>query len=144
MTGELGRNASGGAMLRSAAIAQAFAFAALSFAPVGAHADDEAIPTAAGITPPDASKAPPPGPLQPLRPSNLAPVQPGPCGSGPVPKLAPVGADGEPAVDRSPHGELSVGVGTRGYRSVEGAVCLPIGETGFVALDLGTAQFGRR
>jgi hypothetical protein len=138
MSGELRRTASGGAMLRSAAIAFALAAAA-----VGAQAD-EAIPTAAGITPPDASKAPPPGPLAPPRPSNLALVQPGPCGPGPVPKLAPVDADGRPAVDRSPHGEVSVGVGSHGYRYVEGAVCAPLGDKSFVSVAVGQGQIGRR
>ncbi len=125
-------------MLRSAAIGLVLALAAVS-----ANAD-EAIPTAKRATPPSAAQEPPPAPLQPPRFSGLAPVQPGPCGSGPVPKLAPLDADGQPAVDRSPHGEMSVAVGSHGYRSVEGAVCVPVGNNGFVAVDLGTSRFGRR
>ncbi len=125
-------------MLRAVVVAFALALAAPSVQA------EEVIATAANATPPDVSKAPPPGPLLPPKPSNLAPVQPGPCGLGPVEKVAPVDANGEPAVDHSPHGEVSVGMGSHGYRFAEGSVCVPVGENGFVAVDVGTGQFGRR
>lgn len=40
--------------------------------------------------------------------------------------------------DRQPHGEVSVGVGTGGYRNYAGAVSLPIGESG--RLDISFSQ----
>jgi hypothetical protein len=123
-------------MFRSAAAALA-AVLALSAGAAGAQ---EAIPTAKGATPPDVSKDPPPPPLQPPAAGNLAPVLPGPCGTGPVPKLAPVDADGGPAVDHSPHGEVSVGAGSHGERYAEGSVCVPIGDRSFVAVDVGGAR----
>lgn len=118
----------------------AVAFAAVLALSAGVAGAQEAIPTAKGATPPDVSKEPAPGPLQPPGASNLAPVMPGPCGTGPVPKLAPVDANGDPQVDRSPHGEVSVGVGSHGMRYAEGSVCVPVGDRGFVAVDVGEGR----
>lgn len=51
--------------------------------------------------------------------------------------------DGKP--DRKPHGFISAGVGTHGYREVAGAVTLPIGETGQVTIAIDDAHIdGRR
>ena len=124
-------------MFRAAA-AVAAAVLALSAGGAGAQ---EAIPTAKVATPLDVSTEPPPPPLPPPGShSNLAPVQPGPCGTGPVPKLAPVDANGEPAVDQSPHGEVSVGAGSHGMSYAEGSVCVPVGKNSSVAIDVGESQ----
>ena len=48
------------------------------------------------------------------------------------------GADLEPVDDRQPHGEVSVGIGTGGYRHYGAAVSLPVGEHG--RLDLSYRQ----
>jgi hypothetical protein len=42
--------------------------------------------------------------------------------------------------DRKPHGEVSVGVGTHGYRSVYARTDLPIGETGRLSLAFGDSR----
>jgi hypothetical protein len=126
-------------MFRAAA-AVAAAVLALSAGVAGAQ---EAITTAKAPTPLDVSAEPPPPPLPPpgYARNNLAPVMPGPCGTGPVPKLAPLDANGEPQVDHSPHGELSVGADSRGGRYAEGSVCVPIGKNAAVAIDVGESQF---
>jgi hypothetical protein len=108
----------------------------------GAAAADEVIPTAQGATPPDASKEPPPPPLGTHPASEWVAMQPGPCGTGPAPKLAPLGADGEPQVDHSPHGEMYAGIGTHGYREVGGTVCVPVGKTGAVTVSVDQSRFG--
>ena len=55
-----------------------------------------------------------------------------------APAPAP-GADSSPwRDDRKPHGEISVGVGTGGYRDYAAAVSLPIGEGG--RLDISVSQ----
>lgn len=112
----------------------------------GAASAQEAIPTAQGVTPPDASKEPLPPPLGVARPGEaLAPMQPGPCGTSPTPKMAPLDANGEPQVDTSPHGEMYAGVGTRGYREVGGTVCVPVGKSGAVSISVDQTKFdGRR
>jgi hypothetical protein len=47
--------------------------------------------------------------------------------------------------DRRPHGEISVGVGTGGYRSVYARTDLPVGETGRVSIAIEDTRFsGRR
>lgn len=110
------------------------ACAAMAAAPTAGLAQ-EAIPTAAGApgdgAPPAAYES---GPLRlsdriDEGPDVLRPV--GPCG-GPVRK-----EDGKP--DRSPHGEVWAGVGTRGYRDIGGVVCAPLGDNAAlsVAVDAG-------
>jgi hypothetical protein len=56
----------------------------------------------------------------------------GPCG-GPAKK-----EDG--TTDKSPHGEVWAGVGTRGYRGGGGAVCLPLGDNAAVSLAVDAGQ----
>lgn len=107
----------------------------------GAAAAEEAIPTAQGARIPDASQEPLPPPLKAPTGVQLAPVQPGPCGLGPSPRFAPVGADGQPQVDRSPHGEVTVGVGSGGSHLVGGAVCMPLKDRGFVAIQASQETF---
>ncbi|MEI9965124.1 MAG: hypothetical protein WDM92_10840 [Caulobacteraceae bacterium] len=100
------------------------------------------IATAAAAGAPDASSNPPPAPIG--RPRFSDPtddrVRMGPCGP------EAVGDDGK--VAHKPHGEVGVAVGTGGYRSVEGAICQPLGDNGavMVAVDAsrGDAVWGRR
>jgi hypothetical protein len=56
----------------------------------------------------------------------------GPCG-GPAKT-----ADGK--ADKSPHGEVWAGVGTRGYREIGGAVCVPVGDSSAVTIAVDTGQ----
>ena len=42
----------------------------------------------------------------------------------------------EGADDRRPHGEISIGVGTRGYRSVYARTDLPVGENGRLSIAI--------
>ncbi|MES2834140.1 MAG: hypothetical protein V4707_05475 [Pseudomonadota bacterium] len=42
--------------------------------------------------------------------------------------------EGQPVDDRQVHGEISVGIGTGGYRAYGGSVSLPVGERGRVDL----------
>jgi hypothetical protein len=50
-----------------------------------------------------------------------------------------------PLPDHKPHGFVSVGVGTNGYRQVAGAVTLPLGETGQMSVAIDDSQYnGRR
>ncbi|HEY2661875.1 MAG TPA: hypothetical protein VGI79_19295 [Caulobacteraceae bacterium] len=53
--------------------------------------------------------------------------------------------DSDPAPDHKPHGFVSVGAGTRGYREVAGAVTLPVGDKANVdvAIDIGQVD-GRK
>ncbi len=60
---------------------------------------------------------------------------------------APVQPDTEaPPRDRRIHGEVSVGVGTGGYREGEVSAEGPIGDTGYGSIDIGAGQtsWGRR
>jgi hypothetical protein len=56
----------------------------------------------------------------------------GPCGPE---KVRP---DGK--LDTAPHGEVEVGVGTRGYRHVAAAVCQPIGQDAAVTVSASETQ----
>ncbi len=60
----------------------------------------------------------------------------GPCGG---PALKP---DGTP--DRSPHGEVSVGAGTHGYRQAGGVVCVPLGDHAAATIAVDTEQINGR
>jgi len=103
-----------------------------------AVAADETVATA---TPADAhppgAEAPPPPPLS----ANARPRDGGgdvlmtPCGP------EPVNDRGEAAMN--PHGEVSVGAGTHGYREVGGTVCQPLSGGGFVAITADSSRFGR-
>ena len=46
--------------------------------------------------------------------------------------------------DRRIHGEISVGVGTGGYREVDAAATAPIGATGEASVAIDAGQFGGR
>jgi hypothetical protein len=129
-------------MFRSAAAAFAAALALSAVMAAGGAGAQEVIPTAKGVTPPDVSQDPLPAQIQPPEATNLAPVLPGPCGTGPVPRVAPVNADGGPQVDHSPHGEVSVGADSRGGRYAEGSVCVPIGDRSSVSIDVGEGRSG--
>ena len=95
---------------------------------------DEPIATAPTTGPaapqPSAALPPlaPPKPDQDLRP----PLAMGPCGP------EKVKADG--SLETAPHGEVSVGAGSRGYREIGGAACQPIGQNGAVAISIDEAQ----
>ena len=69
-----------------------------------------------------------PKPDQDLRP----PLAMGPCGP------EKVKADG--SLETAPHGEVSVGAGSRGYREIGGAACQPIGQNGALAISIDEAQ----
>lgn len=55
--------------------------------------------------------------------------------------LAPMRRIDDP---RKIHGEMSVGVGTGGYRSVSGVATIPIGESGSATIALGKTDYGNR
>jgi hypothetical protein len=44
--------------------------------------------------------------------------------------------------DRSPHGEVSAAVGSRGYRGVSGVVTQPIGDCGQITIGISTSRGG--
>lgn len=51
----------------------------------------------------------------------------------------------EPLPDRKPHGYVSVGVGTRGYKEVSGAITAPVGNAQVsLAIDTGSVDGRRR
>ena len=52
--------------------------------------------------------------------------------------------DSEPAPDHKPHGFISAGVGTNGYREVAGAVTLPVGDKVNVDLAIDIGQINGR
>jgi hypothetical protein len=118
---------------------------AVAAAPMAALAQQtpEAIPTQAGA--PWGGAAPLAPQADTLRlsdhfdsgPDFLRPS--GPCG-GPAKS-----EDGK--TDKSPHGAVWAGVGTRGYREIGGAVCLPLGDNGAVSIAVDAGQingWGRR
>jgi hypothetical protein len=113
-------------MFRSAAAFAAILALSAGTLSAGAVGAQEVIPTAKTTTPLDVSKEPTSAPLAPPGAPTLAPLLPGPCGTSPTPKMAPVNADGGPQVDHDPHGEVSVGMDSRGGRYAEGSVCVPI------------------
>ena len=59
-----------------------------------------------------------------------------------------IGADdsgkNDPLPDNKPHGFVSVGVGTRGYREVAGAVTLPVNDTTAVTVAIDAGQIDGR
>ena len=65
------------------------------------------------------------------------------------PLVGPCGAVGEihdgvpQKPDKDPHGYVSAGVGTRGYREVGGAVCVPIGDHAAVSVAIDAGRIGR-
>jgi hypothetical protein len=94
-----------------------------------------------------ASNTPPPAPTSSPAPLQLggrdgfsdegAPIV-GPCGA--------VGAfhDGvAEKPDKTPHGSISAGVGTHGYREVGGVVCMPVGDHAAVTVAVDVGRIGR-
>ncbi|HTX50709.1 MAG TPA: hypothetical protein VME40_15105 [Caulobacteraceae bacterium] len=66
-------------------------------------------------------------------------------GAAPARVIGPCGPtqatpDGRP--DATPHGEVSAGVGTDGYRQLSAVVCKPLGAAGSLTIGAGTTQFG--
>jgi hypothetical protein len=53
-------------------------------------------------------------------------------------------SDGGPVRDHKVHGEVSVGVGTNGYRDVGGVVTGPIGDDGQATIAIDAGQIGGR
>lgn len=123
-------------MLLKSGVALWIVLAAASFAT--GSAAQEAISTAAGAP---TGGAPEPASTAPIRlPDRIDTGDDivrsvGPCG-------APAKADGKP--DRSPHGEVFGGVGTRGYREAGGVVCLPIGDRAAVTVAVDAGRIGDR
>ena len=106
-----------------------------------ALATDGPIATAngAGGAPAPETAAPPPVVAPDAADYADAPdVVPGPCGP------TTIGPDGKP--DTRAHGEVDVGVGTRGYRHVRLSACKPIGREGAIAISVSETQadWGRR
>jgi hypothetical protein len=97
---------------------------ALADGPIATAAPSDAHPPAAET----------PGPLNAAKPDGADEVGPiGPCGR-------PISVDANGKPDLRPSGEVSVGVGTRGYREVSGTVCKPTANGGFVAISAGQIQ----
>lgn len=48
-----------------------------------------------------------------------------------------------PVIERQPHGVVSVGVGTHGYRSVYARTDLPVGKTGTLSIAVADVRGGR-
>ena len=70
--------------------------------------------------------------------SDEGPPLVGPCGA--VGEIR----DGEPQKpDKDPHGYVSAGVGTHGYREVGGAVCVPVGDHTAVSIAFDAGRIGR-
>ena len=115
------------------------ALAAMAAVLAGSQAmADETVATAspADIHPPGAN-APAPGPLG--AGSSWR------SGGGDVLMTAcgPEAVNDQGAPVLAPHGEVSVGVGTRGYREVSGSVCQPLPGGGFVAVSGGSSHISR-
>ena len=60
--------------------------------------------------------------------------------SGPMPSLEDDGVNGITPGDRKIHGEVSVGIGTGGYRSFSGLSVIPVGETGTLAIAVSKSR----
>lgn len=60
--------------------------------------------------------------------------------SSPMPSLDDEGVDGITQGDRKVHGEVSVGIGTGGYRSASALTIIPIGETGTLAIAVSKSR----
>ena len=52
--------------------------------------------------------------------------------------------DDGPVRDRRIHGEVSVGVGTNGYREVSGVATAPIGDLGQATIAVGSEEYNHR
>jgi hypothetical protein len=60
-----------------------------------------------------------------------------------APGASPLDAE-KPPVDRMPHGEVGVGIGTGGYRHVHAATVVPVGKAGTAAIAVGETRFNGR
>ena len=60
--------------------------------------------------------------------------------SAPTPSLPQDGVDGITTGDRKMHGEVSVGVGSGGYRSFSALSVIPLGETGTLAIAVSQSR----
>lgn len=87
-----------------------------------------------------------PGSDAPVATAQGAPAAPPSTTDADIKRFIADGADqdAEPQPDHKPHGFVSVGVGTRGYREVAGAVTLPIGDTGQVTVAIDDAKVDGR
>ena len=120
---------------------RALAFAATAALLVcGTASADETVSTAA------ASDAHPPA-AQPAPPASLndGAGRHGQDGSVRMTACGPEAVDAAGVSENRPHGEVSVGAGTQGYREVSASVCQPLPNGGFVAISGGQSQgrFGR-
>ncbi len=94
-----------------------------------------------------ASSAPPPAPPLNAEPLSLGHHQ-GFSDEG-APLVGPCGAVGAvhdgvaEKPDKNPHGFVSAGVGTNGYREVGGAVCVPVGDRVAVSIAFDAGRIGR-
>jgi len=117
----------------------------ISFAASAAWSQ-ETVSTAspADAHPPGADAAPGPirGTADHVRTEDVV-MDAGPCGPA-------VSASDDPSTppDTHPHGEVSVGVGTGGYREIAGSVCKPLANGGVISISAGQEQdqqhWGRR
>lgn len=114
----------------------------------------EVITTGSGGSPPDAEATPSLPPAA-GRENDKSPEAIGRWARGVLAgEPANTAADGRPAeartgctppIDRAPHGEVRVGVGTGGYREIGGAVTKPIGDCGRVTIAIDRIEMdGRR
>jgi hypothetical protein len=124
---------------------RALAFtAALCLLTGGAAGAQEAIPTAQH----PAADAPSQAPADAV--STLEGVHDRYDDGGPGPLIGPCGPTGANAKgdgpDHKAHGEVSVGVGTRGYREAGAVVCQPLGDNSAltIAVDAGRVDSRRR
>jgi hypothetical protein len=66
-----------------------------------------------------------------------------------APLVGPCGAVGQvhdgvaEKPDKNPHGFVTAGVGTNGYREIGGAVCVPIGDHAAVSVAVNYGRIGR-
>ena len=119
-------------LFSSLAIAAVLSLSGVAFA-------QEAIPTAAGA-PENGAPIPASSPKPLSIDDNRDRFDDGPrpvnrCG-------APAHDDGSP--DRSVHGQVFAGVGTRGYREAGGVACIPLGDKAAATLAVDVGQYGRR
>jgi len=117
----------------------ALAAVAVLLTGTSATAGDETVSTAtAADAHPPGVATPAPGPLN-------APGNRFGAGGGDVLMTAcgPERVNDQGVVENKPHGEISVGAGTSGYREVGGSVCQPLPGGGFVSVTAGSSHFGR-
>ena len=101
---------------------------------------DETVTTA---TPADAH---PPGAAtagtQAAAPTSIAADRPRDGGGVRMTACGPEGVDSAGVTETRPHGEISVGAGTHGYRDVGASVCQPLPNGGFIAVSGSDSRWG--